>query len=272
MLTNRPLVMGVLNVTPDSFSDGGKYRFLDAALVHAEAMVAEGVDIIDVGGESTRPGAGHVGVGEELERVVPVVQAIVERFGVRVSVDTSQSKVMSEAIVSGASMINDVRALMLEGALDVVQGHDVDVCLMHMQGQPGTMQREPRYQDVVSDVIGFLRDRVDACLAAGIDRGRLIVDPGFGFGKSMDHNYQMLGNIERFKVLDLPILIGVSRKSMLGVLVDRLPVDRLSAGIAAATVAVWQGAGIVRTHDVGATVDALKVCLAAQSGKVVEWV
>jgi len=271
MAGKRPLVMGVLNVTPDSFSDGGRYKALDAALGHAETLIAQGVDIVDVGGESTRPGADFVGVAEELDRVVPVIDAIASRFDVRVSVDTSKPEVMLASVASGATLINDVRALSAKGALEAAVAANVDVCLMHMQGAPSSMQNNPTYIDVVDEVVKFLAARIAVCLEVGIDKSQLIVDPGFGFGKSLEHNYQMLGRIGCFKGLEVPILIGVSRKSMLGVLINRSPEDRLAAGLAAAAIAVWQGASIVRTHDVAETVDVLKICLAARAGREIEW-
>lgn len=253
-------VMGILNVTPDSFSDGGLFQVLDAALRHVEQMLAEGVDIIDVGGESTRPGAAPVTVQAELERVVPVIAAIRERFAVPVSVDTSKPEVMQAAVAAGADLVNDVRALQEPGALDACARLSVPLCLMHMQGQPRTMQQEPHYTDVVQDICQFFTERMAACEQAGIARGRLILDPGFGFGKTLQHNLKLLHRLDEFAVLGMPILVGISRKSMIGALLDNRPVDgRLQGSVAAAVIAAMKGASIVRVHDVAATVDAMKV-------------
>lgn len=253
-------VMGILNVTPDSFSDGGLFQVRDAALRHVEQMLTEGVDIIDVGGESTRPGAAPVTVQAELERVVPVIAAIRERFAVPVSVDTSKPEVMQAAVAAGADLVNDVRALQEPGALDACARLSVPVCLMHMQGQPRTMQQEPHYTDVVQDICQFFTERMAACAQAGIARGRLILDPGFGFGKTLYHNLDLLNRLDEFAVLGLPILVGMSRKSMIGALLDNRPVDgRLQGSVAAAVIAAMKGASIVRVHDVAATVDAMKL-------------
>jgi dihydropteroate synthase len=253
-------VMGILNVTPDSFSDGGLFQVRDAALRHVEQMLTEGVDIIDVGGESTRPGAAPVTVQAELERVVPVIAAIRERFAVPVSVDTSKPEVMQAAVAAGADLVNDVRALQEPGALDACARLSVPVCLMHMQGQPRTMQQEPHYTDVVQDICQFFTERMAACAQAGIARGRLILDPGFGFGKTLQHNLKLLHRLDEFAVLGMPILVGISRKSMIGALLDNRPVDgRLQGSVAAAVIAAMKGASIVRVHDVAATVDAMKV-------------
>lgn len=253
-------VMGILNVTPDSFSDGGLFQVRDAALRHVEQMLTEGVDIIDVGGESARPGAAPVTVQAELERVVPVIAAIRERFAVPVSVDTSKPEVMQAAVAAGADLVNDVRALQEPGALDACARLSVPVCLMHMQGQPRTMQQEPHYTDVVQDICQFFTERMAACAQAGIARGRLILDPGFGFGKTLYHNLDLLNRLDEFAVLGLPILVGMSRKSMIGALLDNRPVDgRLQGSVAAAVIAAMKGASIVRVHDVAATVDAMKL-------------
>lgn len=267
LLFDRPMVMGILNVTPDSFSDGGLYTHLDRAVQRVEQMIAEGVDIVDVGGESTRPGAQPVGELEEIDRVVPLVEAIKSRLDVAISVDSSKPGVMRAAVAAGADMLNDVRALREEGALQAAAESGVPVCLMHMQGEPRTMQTNPVYEDVVSDVMAFLSQRIDACLELGIAKEKLVIDPGFGFGKNLSQNLTLLRELNRFKSLGLPILVGLSRKSMIGVILDK-PVDqRLSASLAAATIALWQGASILRVHDVAATVDVVKVyqALAQQS-------
>ena len=258
---SRPAVMGVLNVTPDSFSDGGRYRDLADALGRAEAMVAEGAAIIDVGGESTRPGARPVSAPEELDRVLPVVERLVGALPVPVSVDTSKPEVMREAISAGAGLINDVRALRLPGALEVVAASEIPVCLMHMRGEPGTMQQEPRYADVVAEVRAFLAARVRACAVAGIGRDRILVDPGFGFGKTLAHNLSLLRHLDRFTDLAAGVVAGVSRKSMIGALLDAPVGERLSGSLAAAVIAAWRGARIIRAHDVRETVQALRVCV-----------
>ena len=262
LVFDRPMVMGILNVTPDSFSDGGRFTQPDQALLRVEQMIAEGADIIDIGGESTRPGAQPVEQSEEIERVVPLVKAIRSRFDVPVSVDSSKPAVMRAAVAAGADMLNDVRALQEEGALLAVAELGVPVCLMHMQGEPRSMQTNPIYGDVVKDVMAFLSQRIETCLEAGIEREKLIVDPGFGFGKNLSHNLTLLRELNQLKSFGLPILVGLSRKSMIGAILDK-PVDqRLYGSITAATLALWQGASIVRVHDVAATVDALKVCQA----------
>lgn len=254
----QPRVMGILNVTPDSFSDGGRFLAPEAALEQADRMAGEGADIIDVGGESTRPGALELPVQEELDRVMPVIEAIVERDDVAVSIDTSKPEVMRAAVAAGAGLINDVFALRREGALEAAAGLDAAICLMHMQGTPGTMQERPEYADLPGDIIDFLAGRVRACRDAGIDAGRLVVDPGFGFGKTDRHNLTILANLDEFRALKLPILVGLSRKRTLGGITGKGPGERLAAGLAAAVIAVTNGANIVRTHDVGPTVDALK--------------
>lgn len=251
--------MGILNVTPDSFSDGGRYLSLDAAEQQAERMLADGADLLDIGGESTRPGAAAVSVDEEIARVVPVVERLKKRFDAVVSVDTSKPDVMRAAVAAGADMINDVMALSAPGALTTVATLGVPVCLMHMQGEPRTMQQAPQYDDVVADILGYLEQRVSDCERAGIPRSRLLVDPGFGFGKTLDHNLALLANLARFQKLGLPLLVGISRKSMLGAITDRAVEDRMAASVAAALIAVERGARIVRVHDVAETVDALKV-------------
>ncbi len=253
-----PRIMGILNVTPDSFSDGGRYQTVDRALQQALTMERDGASIIDVGGESTRPGAGSVTAGEELERVIPVIEAIRNHSAVMISVDTSKPAVMEAAVAAGASLINDVRALQQPGALEVAARLDATVCLMHMQGEPGTMQEAPRYQDVVEEVVQFLRQRMDACETAGIDRSRIWIDPGFGFGKTLAHNLQLLGALRRFDPLKAPLLVGISRKSMIGALLGEVPVEqRLFGSIGAAVAAVARGARVVRVHDVRETREAL---------------
>ncbi|HUD96116.1 MAG TPA: dihydropteroate synthase [Woeseiaceae bacterium] len=259
---SRPVVMGILNVTPDSFSDGGRYTDIDAALRSASRMVDEGARIIDVGGESTRPGSLPVAQEFEMERVVPVVAAICRRLDVAVSIDTGKAAVMRAAVAAGAVMVNDVYALQQPGALDAAVGLDAAVCLMHMQGKPSTMQDNPRYRNVVVEVTGFLESRAAQCIAAGIAPDRIVIDPGFGFGKSDAHNISLLAGLGQLRSLQLPILVGLSRKGTLGKVTGR-PVDgRLAAGLAAAVLAVERGANIVRTHDVGPTVDALRIARA----------
>ena len=254
-----PRVMGVLNVTPDSFSDGGRFARLPLALERAREMVAEGAAIIDVGGESTRPGAPPVGVEEELRRVLPVVEALAAELPVPISVDTGTPKVIREAVAVGAGLVNDVRALRVPGALEAAAAAGVPVCLMHMQGEPGTMQASPRYDDVVGEVVRFLEERVAACEAQGIPRSRILLDPGFGFGKALEHNLRLLARLDRLAAVGLPVLVGMSRKSMIGALLDAPVHRRLYGGLAAAVVAVMRGARVVRTHDVRATVEALAV-------------
>jgi dihydropteroate synthase len=258
---SQPVVMGVLNVTPDSFSDGGRYLQLGTALQRAEGMIAEGAAIIDVGGESTRPGAPPVAIQEELDRILPVVERL-RHLPLPISVDTSKAEVIAEALRAGAGLINDIRALRLPGALAAVAASQASVCLMHMQGEPGTMQKEPRYGDVVAEVHAFLTERLQACELAGIGRERILVDPGFGFGKALGHNLTLLHHLHRFQALGAGILVGLSRKSMIGMLLDAPVGERLSGSLAAAVLAAWQGARIIRTHDVRETVQALKICVA----------
>ncbi len=256
---SRPRVMGVLNITPDSFSDGGKFLSVDAALRRARQMIGEGADIIDVGGESTRPGAAAVAEQEELDRVIPVIRGLAEKIPVPLSIDTSKPRVMGEAVAAGAGLINDVKALRAPGALRAASEAKVPVCLMHMQGEPRSMQTAPRYEDVTREVNDFLRERIAACMEAGIAADRLLVDPGLGFGKTLEHNITLMRNLRLFAELGVPVLVGISRKSMLGTLLDA-PVDqRLYGGLAAAVLAVARGARLIRTHDVKPTVDALKV-------------
>jgi len=262
---SQPAVMGVLNVTPDSFSDGGHYLQLADALRRAEAMVEEGAALIDVGGESTRPGAPPVSVQEELDRVLPVVERLARELPVPISVDTSKPEVIRAAARAGAGLINDVRALRLPGALEAAVASGLPVCLMHMQGEPGMMQQQPTYADVVAEVLAFLIERVHVCESAGIPRERILVDPGFGFGKTLDHNLLLLRHLDRFTDLAAGILVGVSRKSMIGALLNAPVGERLSGGLAAAVIACWQGANVIRAHDVRETVQALCVCAAARA-------
>lgn len=263
----RSRVMGILNVTPDSFSDGGQFQSADDAVRHAESMAHDGADIVDVGGESTRPGAAELPVAEELDRVMPVIEAITQRVDIAVSIDTSKPEVMRAAVGAGAVLINDVYALRQEGALETAAGLDAAICLMHMQGKPRTMQDRPEYDSLPGEIIDFLAERVRDCRDAGIDAERLIVDPGFGFGKNDRHNLKILANLDEFRALKLPLLVGLSRKRTLGTLTGRDAGERIAAGVAAAVIAVANGANIVRTHDVGPTVDALKVFDAVREAK-----
>lgn len=256
----HPQVMGILNVTPDSFSDGGEFIATDAALAQARKMVADGAGIIDVGGESTRPGAVLVSVEEEIARVVPVIQAIRSELDIPISIDTSKPEVMRAAINAGAGLINDVCALQVEGAMQAALDCNVPVCLMHSQGNPQTMQNDPQYDDVVTDVITFLLERTAACEQAGIDRDLLILDPGFGFGKRATHNLLLMKHLSRLIELDLPVLVGVSRKSMIGKLLNVSVEERLAASLSLAAISVWQGAKIIRSHDVLETVQAIMMC------------
>jgi dihydropteroate synthase len=255
--------MGILNVTPDSFSDGGRFTRLDAALRQAERMAAEGAAILDVGGESTRPGAEAVSVQQELDRVMPLIERLHDELSLPLSIDTSKPEVMRAAVAAGAGLINDVYALRREGALQAAAELAVPVCLMHMQGEPRAMQHNPSYQDLITEVADFFAERIDACLQAGIRREQLLLDPGFGFGKTLAHNLQLLAHLAEFKGLGLPLLVGISRKSMIGALLDNAPVDqRLYGSLAAAVLAAERGADILRVHDVRATVDALKIVAA----------
>jgi dihydropteroate synthase len=258
-----PVVMGVLNVTPDSFSDGGAFLEPDAAVAQAEQMAAQGAAIIDIGGESTRPGAAPVGSEEELRRVLPVVERVAARLPVLISVDTSNPELMRRAGSAGAHLVNDVRALRTPGALQAVAAGNLAVCLMHMQGEPATMQLAPHYQDVVEEVKEFLAERLRRCNDAGIARERLCVDPGFGFGKLLAHNLQLLRDLAQFERLGVPLAVGLSRKSMVAALGGRAN-ERLAGSLALATVAVLHGASIVRAHDVAATVDAVRVASAVR--------
>jgi dihydropteroate synthase len=262
----RAAVMGILNVTPDSFSDGGRFLLRDVAVAHARRMAAEGADIIDVGGESTRPGAAAVPVQEELDRVIPVIEALRDALPVALSVDTSKPEVMRAAVAAGAGMINDVTALRADGALDAARDAGVPVCLMHMQGEPRSMQRDPRYGDVVAEVREFLSGRIAACEAAGIPRERLVIDPGFGFGKTLEHNLALLRRLREFAMLGVPVLAGLSRKSMIEKALG-LPLERrLYASLALALIAARNGARILRVHDVAATREALRMAEAVEGG------
>jgi len=259
----RPLVMGVVNVTPDSFSDGGLYASTEQAVAHARRLIEEGANILDIGGESTRPGAASVGLDEERRRVLPVLE-ILAGCGVPLSVDTRKPPLMSEAITAGASMVNDVTALGAPAALAAVARSPVAVCLMHMQGEPGTMQVNPVYRDVVREVREYLVQRIAAAQQAGVARDRIVADPGFGFGKSLEHNLTLLRSLGEFRSLGVALMAGLSRKAMLGTLTGREPRERVAASVAAALLAVQNGAQIVRVHDVAATRDALAVWLAAK--------
>lgn len=264
---STPQVMGILNITPDSFSDGGNYTQLDSALAQVERMIADGASIIDIGGESTRPGAKDVSEADELARVIPVLVAIKQRFNILVSIDTSKAEVMKAAIAAGADMINDVAALQNKDCLAALAASKVPVCLMHMQGLPRTMQKDPSYEHVVNDIIDFFQQRIKACMDAGISRERIILDPGFGFGKTLEQNYQLLANLSKFSSLDLPLLVGISRKSMIGNLLNRDVKQRLAGSLSAAVIAAQQGANIIRVHDVSATVDALTVLQAVTNNQ-----
>ncbi len=263
----RPAVMAVLNVTPDSFSDGGRYQHLDAALRHAEQLIIQGTDILDVGGESTRPGSRQVGIQEELDRVIPVLEALYLRFSVSLSIDTSRTEVMREAVSQGAELINDVNALQAAGAVELVAKTGVAVCLMHKKGQPDTMQLAPAYRNVTVEVKDFLRCRLEATRTAGIDKRKILLDPGFGFGKTLDHNLQLLRELASFDELGCPILAGLSRKSMLGAITGRAVEDRLVGSAALALLAVQNGAAVVRVHDVAATQDVLAIWRAVRDGE-----
>lgn len=264
---SRPHVMGILNVTPDSFSDGGRFAERDVALRHAEAMVAAGATLIDVGGESTRPGARAVSPTEELERVAPVVEAVARELDVVVSVDTSTPAVIRECARLGAGLINDVRALQRDGALDAAADTGLPVCLMHMSGEPGDMQNDPRYEDVVDSVCSFLEQRVAACAAAGFPVERIVLDPGFGFAKTLNHNLVLFRHMEVLHRLGRPLLVGVSRKSMIGAVLGRPVDERLYGSLALAALAVSKGAQIVRVHDVAETVDVVRMIAAVQAAQ-----
>lgn len=260
---SRPLVMGILNITPDSFSDGGKFYALEFALSHAEQMIADGVDIIDIGGESSRPGSPALSLQEELDRIMPVIYALRD-CGKPISIDTYKPIVMRETIAAGADLINDIKGFRAPGALETLRDSDCGLCVMHMQGEPHTMQIKPEYQDVVTEVTDFLMGRVTALEQVGIARDRICIDPGFGFGKTLAHNVALLKSVGDIQhALDLPLLAGVSRKTMVGELTGKPIERRLAGSLAAALAAVAQGAKIIRVHDVAETVDALKVWQAA---------
>ncbi|MDH3274928.1 MAG: dihydropteroate synthase [Gammaproteobacteria bacterium] len=262
---DSPAVMGVLNVTPDSFSDGGRYLTIDVALQHAQQMAEQGAAIIDVGGESTRPGARAVNEQEELDRVVPVIEALRRVVDLPISIDTSKPGVMRAAVAAGASIINDVYALQANGALQAAVELQQPVCLMHMQGEPRTMQNKPQYDDVVAEVTQFLRERVAQCVQAGLGKGLIIVDPGFGFGKTPAHNVELLAGLGRLTEIGVPVLVGLSRKSTLGKIAGKDVSQLMPASIAAAVLAFQQGAQIIRAHDVAETVDALRVAAAVMN-------
>lgn len=256
----EPRVMGILNVTPDSFSDGGQFVSIETALMQARQMAAEGAAILDIGGESTRPGAKVVPAEVEIARVVPVIEAIHRELDVAISIDTMKPEVMRAAVAAGAGLINDVQALQVDGALAAAAALAVPICLMHAQGTPQTMQDDPQYDDVVQEVIDFLLARVAACEAAGIARDKLILDPGFGFGKQAQHNLRLMKHLANLVGQGLPVLVGVSRKSMIGKLLKVSTAERLSASLSLATLAVWQGAKLIRSHDVKETVQAIAMC------------
>lgn len=257
---DRPRVMGIVNVTPDSFSDGGRHATVDAAVAHALRLAEEGADVLDVGGESTRPGAEDVPLEEELRRVIPVIERLARETALPISVDTSKPEVMRAAVDAGAGMINDVYALRRDGALDIAAACGVPVVLMHMQGEPRTMQEAPQYEDVVAEVHRFLAERIFAAEMAGIPKKRIVIDPGFGFGKTREHNLALLAQLARFGELGVPVLAGLSRKRTIGELTGRTtPAERVHGSVAAALIAAQRGARLLRVHDVAATVDALKV-------------
>ncbi len=254
----RPLVMGIVNVTPDSFSDGGLHASTAAAIAHAVQLIADGADILDIGGESTRPGAAIVSEQQELDRVLPVIEGL-RGIAVPISIDTYKPGVMRAALAAGASMVNDINALQDADALDAVVNSDAAVCLMHKQGTPQTMQQRPDYQNVLDEVRAFLQERIASVEAAGVARERIVIDPGFGFGKTLAHNLDLLRELGTFRTLGVPLLAGLSRKSMLGAITGRKVEERLAASVASALLAVQRGAAIVRVHDVRETVDALKI-------------
>ncbi len=262
-----PQVMGILNVTPDSFSDGGTHNTPAKALEHARNMIAEGATIIDIGGESTRPGAAEVSPEQEAERVIPVVTAIARESDVWISVDTSKALVIREAANAGAHILNDIRSFSEPGALQAAAQSGLPVCVMHMQGEPRTMQQAPHYQNVVREVYTYLEAQVARCVAAGIEKNHIILDPGFGFGKTLAHNYQLLDKLDLFHHLGLPVLAGMSRKSMIGQLMDIPPDERVAGSVACAVIAAMKGAQIIRVHDVKETVQAMKVVEATRLAK-----
>lgn len=254
------VVMGILNVTPDSFSDGGQFNQLESAVKHALQMQKQGAEVIDIGGESTRPGAKRVSLAEELQRVIPVIEKIRELSDVAISIDTSKPEVMRAAIKAGADMVNDVNALQTEGALETCANYQVAVCLMHKQGDPQTMQENPQYVDIIDEIRQYLMARASCCVKAGIYSDNIIIDPGFGFGKTLENNLSLLTELQQFCTLDYPVLVGLSRKSMFGMLLDRDVEQRLVASTSAAVIAYQKGARFFRVHDVAETCDALKLC------------
>ena len=260
-------VMGIVNVTPDSFSDGGQYAAVEAAVAHAKSLLAQGADILDIGGESTRPGATPVTLEEELQRVIPVIESLASDCSVPISIDTYKPEVMRAAIASGATLINDINGLQAPGALEVVAQHDVGVCIMHMQGNPQTMQLNPHYDNVVNEVSAFLRQQAERLLAMGVSQSRIVLDPGFGFGKRTVHNLALIRALPELRALGYPLLVGLSRKSVLGQVVGAEPADRLPASIAASVIAAMKGASVVRVHDVKSTVDALKMVQAVEAAQ-----
>ena len=264
---DSPVVMGILNVTPDSFSDGGNYCQLDSAVKQAHTLLEQGAKIIDIGGESTRPGAPDVSLEDELDRVIPLVKALRKTSDCIISIDTSKSEVMRQAILAGADIINDVRALQEPGAIEVLSAYpDVAICLMHMQGQPRTMQSNPQYEDLFADINDFFSERIEACEQAGIQQQRIILDPGFGFGKTLAHNYEILDRFDEFNQFNLPVLAGLSRKSMIGNLLNKSTDERLAGSLAGALIAAQNGAKIIRVHDVSETLDVLTVWQACKKG------
>lgn len=262
--SDQPLIMGILNITPDSFSDGNQYNTVEQSFERALTMQKGGVDIIDIGGESTRPRAAEVGVDEEIERVIPVIEQI-KTLGLPISIDTSKAEVMQAAVNAGAAIINDVRALREKNALQTAAKLKVPVCLMHMQGQPRVMQNDPKYGDVIKEVSSFLHQRVKACENAGIDRSLICLDPGFGFGKNLQHNLELLTRLEQIVNLGFPVLAGLSRKSMLGLITDKPVEQRLAASLAVAQIAMQKGARIIRVHDVAETHDIRQVFMAMKT-------
>ena len=256
---SEPQIMGILNVTPDSFSDGGKHANVKQALSHALKMIDEGATFIDIGGESTRPGAKDVSLQEELDRAIPIIEALAANSECVISIDTSKAEVMREAVKAGAGLINDVKALQAPGAIDAAVKSGVPVCLMHMQGEPRSMQANPEYNNVVKDVNDFLLERVNTCLAAGIPKEQILVDPGYGFGKTIEHNYTLVKHLPEIMALGYPVLVGMSRKSMIGNLLDRKVNERLAGSITLATIAAQMGAHIIRVHDVRETADAVNI-------------
>ncbi|ATC94026.1 dihydropteroate synthase [Pseudoalteromonas tunicata] len=263
---SQPHIMGILNTTPDSFSDGGQHNTFDNAVIKAKQMLAEGATIIDIGGESTRPNAPDVALEEELQRTIPVIKALRAQSDCIISIDTSKAQVMAQAIASGADIINDVRALQEPGALEIAAAANVPVCLMHMQGQPRTMQANPYYENLIEDIQAFFQQRIDACQQAGIKLENIILDPGFGFGKTLNHNYELLKRLDEFNLLGCEVLAGLSRKSMIGNLLNKPTEQRLAGSLAGALIAMQKGAKIIRVHDVAQTVDVLKVWQATEQG------